>query len=191
MGSCKRWPGRPPCGPSLRVRRGPGMPTQSRSRRVCHLRYSRSRVHRIGDPRPSIEVEVTALGPTYSSGHASGRRPEPKRNAVLRRSVAHRRIVGAGRALDRHLGLSAAFESGGLRRAAPGTSPLRARSRRNARRRRRRPECPAHDRERPRPALIRVIHVSGCVPEKPSRVSVPSCGGGRMGWSPLFDVGGR
>jgi hypothetical protein len=48
MGSCKRWPGRPPCGPSLRVRRGPGMPTPSRSRRVCRLRCSRSRVHRIG-----------------------------------------------------------------------------------------------------------------------------------------------
>ena len=48
MGSGKRWPGRPPCGPSLRVRRGPGMPTQSRSRRVCRLRCSRSRVHRIG-----------------------------------------------------------------------------------------------------------------------------------------------
>ena len=39
-------------GPSLRLRRAPGMPTHSRSRPMCRLRCSRSRVHRIGIPRP-------------------------------------------------------------------------------------------------------------------------------------------
>jgi hypothetical protein len=72
MGSCKRWPGRPPCGPSLRVRRGPGMPTQSRSRRVCRLRCSRSRVHRIGARHSPDTTQTTAYGAARNaSGHLS------------------------------------------------------------------------------------------------------------------------
>ena len=109
MGSCKRWPGRPPCGPSLRVRRGPGMPTQSRSRRVCRLQCSRSRVHRIGALRAPAGATVTASEPTDRCRNASRRAWSRRPNIASRHSVALGlpRVAAHGPSRPRSIALSA------------------------------------------------------------------------------------
>ncbi len=114
LGTCKHCPG-VQCVPSLRVCRGPGMPTQSRSRRVCRLQCS-----------PSCKCTESALSLGRRFGHSPVSPPIVGTSEV---SEAGSKRLGVGRrakssvdqdAVRGNVALSSAWRAGSHRSDVQG-----------------------------------------------------------------------